>query len=273
VRPRAGPEPADAATVISAHPGRTPLVISLPHVGQQVPADLAGRMTARALAVPDTDWHVERLYSFARDEGAAWLEPSLSRYVVDLNRPPDDAALYPGQVSTGLCPSQTFDGEPLYRDAGPSKAEIAARRERYWAPYHAALARLLDEARARHGYAVLLDAHSIRSEVPRLFAGRLPDINLGTNEGRSCDRRLSDSLVALLRAQTRFSHVLDGRFKGGYITRHYGQPASGVHALQIELAQSGYMDESGTRYEDRRAAPLIELLRKVVGALRAFNPA
>jgi N-formylglutamate deformylase len=259
--------------VISAHPGRTPLVISMPHVGRGIPADIGRRMTPAALAVPDTDWHVERLYAFARAEGAAWLEPHLSRYVVDLNRPPDDAPLYPGQVSTGLCPERSFDGEPLYAATGPSAEEIAARRKDYWQPYHSALAALLDAARARHGYAVLLDGHSIRSQVPRLFPGRLPDINLGSNDGRSCAAALSGAVLGVVAAHASFSHVLDGRFRGGYITRHYGRPADGVHALQIELAQSAYMDESGSDYEAERAAPLVALLRQVVAALLAFRPA
>lgn len=258
--------------MIAAHAGSSPLVISLPHVGREIPADIGRRMTPRALAVPDTDWHVERLYAFARAVGAAWLEPSLSRYVVDLNRPPDDSALYAGQLSTGLCPPQTFAGEPLYVGAGPSAAEIAARRRDYWQPYHAALAGLLDAARARHGYAVLLDAHSIRSQVPRLFAGRLPDVNLGSNDGRSCDPRLAAALLLVLGGQSTFSHVLDGRFKGGYITRHYGRPATGVHALQIELAQAAYMDEAGTGYEPQRAAPLVTLLGAIVAALLEFRP-
>ncbi len=259
--------------MISADPGRTPLVISMPHVGRAIPADIGRRMVPAALAVPDTDWHVEQLYAFARAEGAAWLEPQLSRYVVDLNRPPDDAPLYAGQVSTGLCPQQTFDGQPLYAGAGPTAEEIAVRRRDYWQPYHASLAALLDAARARHGFAVLLDAHSIRSQVPRLFPGRLPDVNLGSNDGRSCAAALTSVVVGVLAAQSAFSHVLDGRFKGGYITRHYGQPAHGVHALQIELAQSAYMDESGSHYEAGRAAPLVALLRQVVAALLAFRPA
>lgn len=259
--------------MISAHPGRTPLVISMPHVGRGIPADIGRRMTPAALAVPDTDWHVERLYAFARAEGAAWLEPHLSRYVVDLNRPPDDAPLYAGQVSTGLCPAQTFDGEPLYAGAGPTAEDVAARRRDYWQPYHASLGALIDAARARHGYAVLLDAHSIRSQVPRLFPGRLPDVNLGSNDGRSCAAALSAAIGGVLAAQSAFSHVLDGRFRGGYITRHYGQPAQHVHALQIELAQSAYMDESAGHYDAGRAAPLVALLRRVVAALLAFTPA
>jgi N-formylglutamate deformylase len=252
--------------------GSAPLVISLPHVGTRIPAELAARMTARARQVEDTDWHVQHLYGFAREAGAAWLEARLSRYVIDLNRPPGDEALYPGQASTGLCPAATFAGEPLYAAAAPAAAEIEARRERYWLPYHAALQQLIAAARRRHGFAVLLDAHSIRSVVPRLFAGRLPDINLGTHDGRACDARLADALVARLAGQQQFSHVLNGRFKGGYITRAYGQPAGGVHAVQIELAQAAYMDEAGTAYDAGRAAPLASLLRALVAELLAFRP-
>ncbi|MBS0396595.1 MAG: N-formylglutamate deformylase, partial [Proteobacteria bacterium] len=218
------------------------------------------------------DWHVERLYAFARDAGASWLEPSLSRYVVDLNRPPDDAALYPGQVSTGLCPTHSFDGEPLYAGPVPQAPEVGERRRRYWQPYHDALAGLLAEARARHGHAVLLDAHSIRSRVPRLFDGRLPDVNLGSHDGRACAPGLIAGVTGVLGAQSRFSHVLDGRFKGGYITRHYGRPDLGVHALQIELAQAAYMEEPLGAYDERRAAPLRALLEQVVASLTGFTP-
>ena len=252
--------------------GTTPLVISLPHVGTDLPPEVAAQMTPRGRQVGDTDWHVDRLYGFARAAGAAWLQPRLSRYAIDLNRPPGDEALYPGQASTGLCPALAFDGAPLYLAQPPDAAEIARRRERYWAPYHAALAGLLAESRARHGFAVLLDAHSIRSQVPRLFEGKLPDINLGTNDGRSCSPLLAKELVQCLSAQSRFSHVLNGRFKGGYITRCYGQPDHGVHALQIELAQLAYMDELGPLYEESRAAALIALLHEVVALLRDFKP-
>jgi N-formylglutamate deformylase len=258
--------------VIEAHAGTTPLVISLPHVGRGIPDDIAPRMTPAARAVPDTDWHVDRLYAFARGAGAAWLQPGLSRYVVDLNRPPDDAPLYPGQVSTGLCPPQSFDGVPLYLGALPDGAEVGARREAYWVPYHAALRALLDAALERHGHAVLLDAHSIRSQVPRLFPGRLPDINVGTHGGASCATALAGAVMAELAAPCAFTSVLDGRFKGGYITRHYGAPARGVHALQIELAQASYMDEAGTTFDPPRAGPLVGVLERIVAALLAFRP-
>ena len=255
-------------------PGTSPLVISVPHGGTALPPELAKQMTPRALEVPDTDWHVGRLYEFASSLGAAMILARQSRYVIDLNRPPDDAALYSASPQTGLCPALTFAGEPLYLDGrtAVSATEVAHRRAQYWEPYHAELRALLDAARARHGYALLLDAHSIRSVVPRLFEGRLPDINIGTHDGRSCSPRLAAALRAPLEATPRFTHVFNGRFKGGHITRHYGQPANQVHAVQIELAQCGYMDESTAAYDASRAAPLQSLLRVLLETLLSCNP-
>jgi len=258
--------------VIESESGTTPLVISLPHVGRDLPADIAARMTAVGRAVPDTDWHVEQLYGFARGGGAAWLQPTLSRYVVDLNRPPSDAALYPGQVSTGLCPAQSFAGDDLYVGPPPDTAEVDRRRALYWQPYHDRLQALVCEAIARHGYAVLLDAHSIQGEVPRLFEGRLPDVNVGTNDGRACAPALATAIMEHLGAQSRFSSVLNGRFKGGYITRHYGAPERQVHAVQFELVQAAYMDEVSTRYDPARAAPLQRVLRGLIDVLSSFRP-
>jgi N-formylglutamate deformylase len=251
--------------------GAAPLVISFPHVGTGIPAEIAAGMTPRALEVPDTDWHVEKLYAFAKAQGVSWVEPTLSRYVVDLNRPPDDAALYPGQVSTGLCPSATFAGEPLYVSAGPDAEEIARRRGLYWAPYHAALQSLLDETVARHGYAVLLDAHSIESEVPRLFEGRLPDLNVGTNDGRSAGVGLGEAVLAAA-ASGPFTSVLNGRFKGGHITRHYGSTAGPVHAVQLEIGQRTYLDEGTTAWSSDRAAALITVLERIVAVLLHWKP-
>ena len=250
-------------------PGDSPLIISVPHAGPEVPPELAARFTPLALGLPDTDWHVARLYDFAPALGATMIVARYSRYLIDLNRPPDDAALYSAAAQTGLCPTLSFAGEPLYLDSSAplTAAEVAGRRAQYWQPYHDALRAQLDDTRQRLGYALLLDAHSIRSVVPRLFAGRLPDINIGSYDGRSCSGAVTAAVRARLTAARRWSQVIDGRFKGGYITRHYGQPADGVHALQIELAQCGYMDEAGTSYDASRAAPLRELLRALIEAL------
>jgi N-formylglutamate amidohydrolase len=253
----------------SLTPGSTPLVISVPHSGTTIPPYLSPQLTPLAHTLPDTDWHVPALYDFATALGATLIVARYTRYQVDLNRPPDDAALYATAPATGLCPAQSFAGEALYADGRKAvePAEVARRRAQYWQPYHDELRTRLALVRERHGYALLLDAHSIRSEVPRLFEGRLPDINLGTFGGRSCGRAVSAAVQAQLARATRFSHVVDGRFKGGYITRHYGSPEYRVHALQIELAQSCYMDEAGTDYDLRRAAPLRETLQNIVAAL------
>ena len=250
-------------------PGDSPLIISVPHAGTAVPQELAPRLTPLALDLPDTDWHVPRLYDFASALGATMIVARYTRYLIDLNRPPDDVALYSGSAQTGLCPMQSFACEPLYRDGTDalSVAEITQRREQYWQPYHDALRARLDDTRRSFGFALLLDAHSIRSVVPRLFPGTLPDINIGTFDGRSCDPAVSAAVCRQAAQASRYTHVLDGRFKGGYITRHYGVPRLGVHAVQIELAQSSYMDEAGTTYDPERAAALRALLRTIVEAL------
>jgi N-formylglutamate amidohydrolase len=254
--------------------GDSPLLVSVPHAGRHVPDAIRLRMHAAAQALPDTDWHVESLYAFVASTGGTLLVATHSRYVVDLNRDPSGAALYPGADNTELCPTRTFANEPIYeRGEEPAAREIAARRATYFDPNHAQLAGELDRLRARHGYAVLLDGHSIAARVPRFFAGRLPDLNLGTNDGRSCDASLQ-ALATGIAAQARgFSCVVNGRFKGGYITRNHGAPHDGVHALQLELAQACYMDEANPRaFDATRAAPLAVVLERLVIALSEWRP-
>jgi N-formylglutamate deformylase len=225
--------------------GTRPLLISMPHVGTHVPPELAARFTPEARQVPDTDWHLERLYDFAAALGASVLVATHSRYVIDLNRPPDGASLYPGQSVTGLCPVDTFDDTPVYAAGdGPDDRETGERRKAVWQPYHAKLAEELARIKSRHGVAALWDAHSIRSVLPRFFEGKLPDLNLGTANDRSCDPALSRELIAVAQAAPGLTAVLNGRFTGGYITRHYGQPSKGIHAVQLEMTQSSYMEES-----------------------------
>ena len=227
------------------HQGTQPLLVSMPHAGTYVPPALAARFTAEARQVPDTDWHMERLYGFAKAMGASILVATHSRYVVDLNRPPDGASLYPGQSVTGLCPVDTFDDTPIYaRGDVPDAAEIAERRDAVWVPYHAQLRAELDRLRAAHGVAVLWDAHSIRSVLPRFFEGKLPDLNLGTGDGVSCAPELAQQLLATAKQATGYTAVLNGRFKGGHITRHYGNPAQNIHAVQLEMTQLSYMQEA-----------------------------
>lgn len=255
------------------HQGTAPLLISMPHAGTHVPPAIAARLTPAARQVPDTDWHLPILYGFAQALGASILVATHSRYVVDLNRPPDGASLYPGQSVTGLCPVDSFDDTPLYADPAdaPDAAEVAARRNAYWAPYHAQLRAELDRVRALHGVAVLWDAHSIRSVLPRFFEGRLPDLNLGTGQGTSCDPALAQDLLAIANAATGYSAVLNGRFTGGYITRHYGEPARNIHAVQLEMTQCSYMQEAlPFGYLPEVAAQVQPHLQRMVQAALAF---
>ncbi len=254
--------------------GEAPLVVSVPHAGIHVPEQLAAEMTATAMAVPDTDWHVDSLYDFLGTLDATVVIATHSRYVIDLNRSPDGAALYPGQDETTLCPIRTFNGEPIYIDSEPDAAQINHRRQQFWQPYHDCLRQELDRLRARHGQVVLWDAHSIRSEVPVFFAGELPILNIGTNSGRSCSRVLSAALVKAANQPPKVSSVLNGRFTGGYITRTYGDPDAGVHAVQLELAQRSYMDEAPPfTFDDDKAAQIRPILRGLLVAALAASAA
>jgi N-formylglutamate deformylase len=254
--------------------GDLPLLISFPHSGTYLPPDLRARLRPQVLDLPDTDWFVPELYDFLRDLGAGVIRATHSRYVVDLNRPPDGAPLYPGQRETTVCPTESFDGEPLYAPGPePTGAEITARLEAYWRPYHSKISATVRELVQRHGVCLLWDAHSIHSTVPGLFAGRLADLNVGTAGGNSCSSALSEVVMSGLRHQTQFSHVLDGRFKGGYITRHYGDPAARVHAIQLEIAQSAYLQEMrNPSFDATRAKPLNLLLRTLIQGLLATLP-
>ena len=223
--------------------GTAPLLISIPHLGRHLPARIAGSFTPIAREVADTDWHLDRLYGFATALGASVLGAEVSRYAIDLNRPPGGESLYPGQTTTGLCPTETFRGEPLYADGAPPDAdELARRLQDYWQPYHQALQAELERLHQVHRHVLLWEAHSICSVLPRLFEGKLPDLNFGTNDGKSCDPDLLDTVLA--DDVPGFTQVVNGRFKGGYITRRYGQPEAGTHAIQLEMCQSCYMDET-----------------------------
>ncbi|MEX3638201.1 N-formylglutamate deformylase [Paraburkholderia sp. BR14320] len=252
--------------VFSLHQGSLPLLISIPHLGTQIPADIAATMTPVAQRTDDCDWHLDRLYAFTKVLGASFLTPTYARYVIDLNRPPDGANLYPGQDTTGLLPVDTFDKEPLYRDGHlPDDAEVARRRDAYWKPYHDALTGEIAALKAKHGKVLLWEAHSIRSRVPRFFDGRLPDFNFGTSNGASAAPGLADELAALVERHGGYTAVANGRFKGGYITRQYGQPEEGVHAVQLELSQITYMEERlPYAYDEALAAKVAPLLEALV---------
>ena len=259
--------------------GEGPLLLSIPHAGIQIPSEHVADFVSPWRARKDADWFLAELYGFAGAMGATIVTTALSRSIIDVNRDPSGASLYPGRASTELCPTTTFDGEPLYHPgAAPDAAAIADRRQRYFAPYHAALEGEIARLRARHERIVLYDCHSIRSEIPRLFAGLLPVFNLGTSDGAACDRGLRARLGALMAASGR-AHVTDGRFKGGWITRHHGAPGAGVHAVQMELATRAYLREPRGAvseadwpppYDADFAAPLVAELRGMLAACIRF---
>jgi formiminoglutamase len=260
---------------IEIHRGDIPLIVSFPHTGTDIPAELIDRFTSPWLARKDADWWIDQLYAFAADLGATTVRTRISRSVIDVNRDPSGVSLYPGQTTTELCPTTTFAGERLYNGAEPDAAEIQRRIATWFDPYHTALAAEIERLRAAHGKVVLYDAHSILSVVPRLFDGVLPQFNIGTNFGVTCDPALARAVVAIAAASGR-SHVLDGRFRGGWTTRHYGRPDRGVHAIQMELAMRGYLTEPAEVSPGTwpapfdPASPLIADLRDMLCACAAF---
>jgi formiminoglutamase len=264
---------------LDCHRGEAPLVVSLPHTGTQIPDSVAARLASVWLARKDTDWHVDSLYDFAVGLGATVVRTRVSRTVVDVNRDPTGASLYPGQPTTELCPTTTFDGEPLYRPGQePTPEEIETRRAALFDPYHAALAAEIARLHAVHSRVVVYDCHSIRSEIPRLFDGVLPHLNIGTNGGLACDSRLTGAVAAAIEPSS-FSLAVDGRFRGGFITRSLGRPGAGVHALQMELAIRAYMAEPTgppndanwpPAYDPGFAAPVRALLCRVLETCLGF---
>lgn len=247
--------------------GYTPLLVSNPHSGTFVPPEIAERMTPAGLEKRDTDWHLSRLYDFPAIESAAMISANASRYVVDLNRPSDNQTLYPGQATTGICPTITFAEQPIYQNGQePSEKEIANRIEHYWQPYHDQLRAELDRLVAQFGFAVLIDAHSIAQRVPMLFDGDLPDFNFGTNHGNSCGAPVQEMIREFASGIGGYSHVINGRFVGGYITRHYGA-LENVHAVQLELNRSTYMDEESLEWNFGQANEVSVVVEAFVVAL------
>ncbi|HEX6720379.1 MAG TPA: N-formylglutamate deformylase [Burkholderiaceae bacterium] len=260
--------------VYTLQQGTQPLLVSVPHVARELPPDQQHRYTERALQFEDADWHLDELYGFVRSLGASLIVPRYSRYLIDLNRPPENAPMYPGVNNTELCPTRFFTGDPLYRTGmAPDASEIARRVRRYWQPYHDALRVELQRLHTAHGHVVLFDGHSIKSELPWLFDGRLPDLNLGTASGASCASGLRAALNRVLDTQAHYTHVTDGRFKGGYITRHHGRPERGIHAVQLEMCWSCYMAEQPPYEIDaRRMARLLPVLLALVHTMLHWQP-
>lgn len=251
--------------------GTSPLVVSMPHSGLTLSPGLAERLTPAASGLPDTDWHIPQLYDFLDSLGASTIRANYSRYVVDLNRAPTNTSLYPGQATTDLVPLTLFDGSPVYRDGTePDEDEMEARRTDYHDPYHKALTELLVETRMEHGFALLWDAHSITDEVPRLFEGVLPDLNLGTVGGEACDAAIERAALKAMMDHEEYASIVNGRFRGGFITRAYGRPYQNIHAVQMELAQSAYLDMTSKVLDEAKADVLrIALKDTMKAALRA----
>ena len=250
----------------------TPLILAFPHGGTLIPSDLVHGFRSSWLAIRDADWHIRSLYDGLAEATLIWTD--VSRSVIDCNRDPSGASLYPGQATTGLCPTETFDGEPLYIEG--ETPQVEGRRIAFFSPYHAAIEAEIARLRALHPKVLVYDCHSIRSRIPRLFDGELPELNIGTDNGATCDASLSDALVAACHGR---SHVLNGRFRGGWTTRHYGRPANGVHAIQMEIAMRAYLDEPEGAPDEAnwppawdidRAAPLRAALARILAAAMAF---
>jgi formiminoglutamase len=258
-----------SADVVSVTRGSSPLVLSMPHPGTGLPAEVAAQLNTRGAQVEDTDWHMRQLYSFAERFQPTIVEASLSRFVIDLNRDPAGVSLYPGQATTELVPTTTFSGEAIWT-MPPGEAEIERRRKAYFQPYHDALAAEIAHAKAQHGFCLLWDCHSIKSVIPRLFPGTLPTLNLGTNSGRSAAPAVEAAAVKAM-AGSAFTQVVNGRFKGGWITRHYGHPSDHVHALQMEIALSAYLAEEAPpwTFDAARAASLQSALSAMIEAALA----
>jgi formiminoglutamase len=255
-------------TTFTLTQGDSPLILSMPHPGTGLPPEVEAALNARGRQLEDTDWHMREVYRPVEERfGASVIQATLSRYVIDLNRDPSGVSLYPGQATTELVPTTTFDGAPIWQVA-PDSAEIARRKVVYFEPYHAALAAEIARVKARHGYCVLWDCHSIKSVIPRLFDGQLPMLNLGTNNGASCAPALQGAAERMM-AASGLSHVSNGRFKGGWITRHYGQPAKGVHALQMEMGLNGYLAAEAPpwSFAPEIAHPLQQALESMIAAV------
>ncbi|MEX0299996.1 MAG: N-formylglutamate deformylase [Kordiimonas sp.] len=253
--------------------GESPLIVSFPHSGEDI-SPYANRMTAAAHKVPDCDWHLPRLYSFLSGTDVTCIKANYARYVIDLNRDSSGKSLYPGQNVTELCPTTTFEEEAVYQNGqAPDEVEVQERVATYWRPYHDALKIEIDRVKAIHGYALLWDAHSIRSHVPRFFEGRLPDLNFGTNNDETCNPTLSETIMDIVSDQQEYSSVLNGRFKGGFITRNYGDPANSVHAVQLELSQVTYMNEDYPYgYEATHAEDIASLIKRIIERVKMWRP-
>lgn len=248
--------------------GNLPLVLAIPHSGNYIPEEILNTITEPAKQLIDTDWNVHRLYDNLLP-GTTVIKALFHRYVIDANRDPSGSALYPDRPTTALCPLTTFDGDSLYLSRQePNESEITRRRIAFHIPYHNALRKVLNLARSKHGIVILYDCHSIRSRILNLFPSHPPDFNIGTNDGTTCSPAIENKVRDICEQSDEFSTVVNDRFKGGWTTRNYGQPSKGIHAIQMELAQSTCMLEcSPWTYDDKKAQILRQVLARILKAL------
>jgi N-formylglutamate deformylase len=252
---------------VTVFQGDSPIVLGQPHTGTYVPANILAQLNDNGRKLTDTDWHIDQLYDGLLD-GVTTVTANFHRYVIDANRDPQGESLYPGQNTTTLVPLTDFDGADIWATP-PTANDIAQRRVDFHAPYHAALWAELTRVRDLHGVAILYDCHSIRSGIPYLFEGTLPDFNIGTNLATTCARVLETAIYGLCRADDTYTTVLNGRFKGGWTTRQYGRPETGIHAIQMELAQSTYLTTQTPpwSYDITKATRLRRPLSRLLGKL------
>ncbi|WP_343313859.1 N-formylglutamate deformylase [Brucella sp. BE17] len=257
-------------TVFETHQGTSPVILAFPHTGTQVPADIWERLNDNGRLLADTDWHIERLYDGLL-ANVTTVRATFHRYVIDANRDPQGISLYPGQNTTGLVPETDFDGKPIWKQS-PTQADIDCRLANFHAPYHEALAAEIERVKDIHGVAILYDCHSIRSRIPFLFDGRLPDFNVGTDMGRTCAKEIETETVEVCAGAAHYTSILNGRFKGGWTTRHYGRPETGVHAIQMELAQSSHLATEAPPFalDAEKAASLRIHLKDILRRIEAL---
>ncbi|MFQ3248962.1 N-formylglutamate deformylase [Glaciecola sp.] len=250
--------------VVDIIQGDSPIILGQPHSGTYVPEHIHANLNDLGRQLLDTDWHVPKLYEGLL-EGASIVRANFSRYVIDANRDPKGTNLYPGQNTTTLVPLSSFDGEPIWNKE-PSAEDIQQRLNDYHRVYHQALEAEIARVKSKFGIAVLYDCHSIRSKIPFLFDDQLPDLNVGDNSGASCDPAFTSTLEKVCKNIESHSFVVNGRFKGGWTTRHYGQPQNGVHAIQMELAQRAYLASElpPFNYDVQKASGLRNVLRDIL---------
>ncbi len=249
--------------------GDSPVILAMPHTGLKLPDDAINRLNDNGRLLADTDWHIDALYGNLLPDVTV-VRAMFHRYIIDANRDPSGRSLYPGQNTTSICPVTDFDGLPIYREGRePDEAEIKQRLRDFHAPYHQALATEIERIHDRFGVAVLYDCHSIRSNIPYLFEGRLPDFNIGTNEGQTCAAEIEKGVAQICTNANAYQSVVNGRFKGGWTTRHYGQPQKNIHAMQMELAQIAYLDSESVpfAYDQTKAGAMRQVLREILAYL------